>query len=118
LRPSRPPVDWITTLHGLLDRFFEAREREENELQLIRTALETLGEQVELAKFAEPVSLSVMKSALREQLKCPESGAGRFLGGGVTCCAMVPMRSIPFSVVCLIGMNDDAYPRPQPAGRF
>jgi len=117
LRPSRPPVDWITTLHGLLDRFFEAREREENELQLIRTALETLGEQVERAKFAEPVSLSVMKSALREQLNVPESGAGRFLGGGVTCCAMVPMRSIPFSVVCLIGMNDDAYPRPnQPIG--
>ncbi|HRY16649.1 MAG TPA: exodeoxyribonuclease V subunit gamma, partial [Candidatus Competibacteraceae bacterium] len=40
------------------------------------------------------------------------SGAGRFLSGGVTCCAMTPMRSIPFAVICLIGMNDDAYPRP------
>ena len=117
LRDQRPPGDWITTLYGLLDRFFEAREREENELQLIRTALETLGEQAEQARFAEPVSLSVMKSALREWLNAPESGAGRFLGGGVTCCAMVPMRSIPFAVVCLIGMNDDAYPRPnRPVG--
>lgn len=49
---------------------------------------------------------------MRGQLNAPESGAARFLGGGVTCCAMVPMRSIPFPVVCLIGMNDDAYPRP------
>jgi exodeoxyribonuclease V gamma subunit len=117
LRDQRPLTDWITTLYALLNRFFEAREREENELQLIRTALETLGEQAEQAQFAEPVSLSVVKSALRELLNAPESGAGRFLGGGVTCCAMVPMRSIPFAVVCLIGMNDDAYPRPnQPVG--
>jgi len=117
LRDQRPPADWITTLYALLDRFFDPREREENELQLIRTALETLGEQAQQAQFAEPVSLSVMKSALRELLNVPESGAGRFLGGGVTCCAMVPMRSIPFAVVCLIGMNDDAYPRPnRPVG--
>ncbi len=117
LRQQRPPAEWVAVLYRLLDRFFEAREREENELQLVRTALEILGEQAELAKFAEPVSLSVMKSALRELLNAPESGVGRFLGGGVTCCAMVPMRSIPFSVVCLIGMNDDAYPRPnRPVG--
>jgi exodeoxyribonuclease V gamma subunit len=36
---------------------------------------------------------------------------GRFLAGGVTFCAMVPMRSIPFQVVCLIGMNDGSFPR-------
>jgi len=33
--------------------------------------------------------------------------------GGVTFCAMLPMRSIPFKVICLIGMNDTAYPRPE-----
>jgi exodeoxyribonuclease V gamma subunit len=30
----------------------------------------------------------------------------------VTFCTLVPMRSIPFQVVCLIGMNNDTYPRP------
>ncbi len=112
LRQPRPPAEWIAVLSGLLERFFAAREREEHELQLIRSALETLGETLALAGFAESVSLSVLKSALREGLNAPESGLGRFLGGGVTCCAMVPMRSIPFAVVCLIGLNDDAYPRP------
>ena len=29
----------------------------------------------------------------------------------MTFCAMLPMRSIPFKVICLLGMNDDAYPR-------
>src|SRR5690606_21082631 len=36
---------------------------------------------------------------------------GRFLTGGITFCTLVPMRSVPFEVVCLIGMNDEAFPR-------
>ncbi len=111
LRERRPLAEWATALAAMLDRFFDPREREENELQLIRAALDTLREHAALANFVEPVALEVVKSALRTQLNAAESGAGRFLSGGVTCCAMVPMRSIPFPVVCLIGMNDDAYPR-------
>lgn len=34
-----------------------------------------------------------------------------FLNGGVTFCDMLPMRSIPHKVICLIGMNESAYPR-------
>jgi exodeoxyribonuclease V gamma subunit len=31
--------------------------------------------------------------------------------GGVTFCSLLPMRSIPFRVICLLGMDGDAYPR-------
>ena len=113
LRERRPLAEWVSDLNAVLDQFFEPREREENELQLIRAGLEALKGSAELAGFGEPVTLAVVKAALRGQLNAVEGQSGRFLGGGVTCCAMVPMRSIPFPVVCLIGMNDDAYPRPQ-----
>ncbi len=33
------------------------------------------------------------------------------MSGGVTFCTMLPMRSIPFKIICLLGMNNDAYPR-------
>ncbi|MEI2782108.1 MAG: exodeoxyribonuclease V subunit gamma [Candidatus Competibacter sp.] len=113
LRERRPLAEWVSDLNAVLEQFFEPREREENELQLIRAGLEALKGSAELAGFGEPVTLAVVKAALRGQLNAVEGQSGRFLGGGVTCCAMVPMRSIPFPVVCLIGMNDDAYPRPQ-----
>ncbi len=113
LRERRPLAEWVSDLNAVLEQFFEPREREENELQLIRAGLEALKGNAELAGFGEPVTLAVVKAALRGQLNAVEGQSGRFLGGGVTCCAMVPMRSIPFPVVCLIGMNDDAYPRPQ-----
>ncbi|WP_240530578.1 exodeoxyribonuclease V subunit gamma, partial [Enterobacter hormaechei] len=35
----------------------------------------------------------------------------RFLAGPVNICTLMPMRSIPFKVVCLLGMNDGVYPR-------
>lgn len=35
----------------------------------------------------------------------------RFLAGQVNFCTLMPMRSIPFKVVCLLGMNDGVYPR-------
>jgi len=38
-------------------------------------------------------------------------GAASYLAGAVTFCAMLPMRSIPFPVVALVGMNYDSYPR-------
>ena len=34
-----------------------------------------------------------------------------FLTGKVTFCAMLPMRSIPFKILCMLGMNDGAFPR-------
>ncbi len=37
-------------------------------------------------------------------------GAG-FLERGVTFCSMLPMRSIPFKVICLMGMNHESFPR-------
>jgi exodeoxyribonuclease V gamma subunit len=38
----------------------------------------------------------------------------RFLAGSVNFCTLMPMRAIPFKIVCLLGMNDGDYPRAQP----
>ncbi|MCZ8497863.1 exodeoxyribonuclease V subunit gamma [Vibrio lentus] len=38
----------------------------------------------------------------------------RFLAGQVNFCTLMPMRSIPFKTVCLLGMNDGVYPRSMP----
>ncbi len=36
---------------------------------------------------------------------------GSFAGGGITFCSLIPMRSIPFKVVALLGLNFDKFPR-------
>ncbi|MFA0464953.1 hypothetical protein AB4458_27805, partial [Vibrio sp. 10N.261.45.F1] len=42
----------------------------------------------------------------------------RFLAGQVNFCTLMPMRSIPFKTVCLLGMNDGVYPRSMPPEGF
>lgn len=34
-----------------------------------------------------------------------------FMRGGITFCELVPLRSIPFKVVCMLGMTDENFPR-------
>ena len=46
-----------------------------------------------------------------------ESEAG-FLRSGITFCSMVPMRSLPFKVICLLGLNDGDFPRNTKAAVF
>lgn len=62
------------------------------------------------AQYGDAVPLSLLRDelALRPD---QERISQRFLAGPVNICTLMPMRSIPFKVVCLLGMNDGVYPR-------
>ncbi|MFW5447318.1 MAG: exodeoxyribonuclease V subunit gamma, partial [Methylophagaceae bacterium] len=111
---------WQTLLLRLLDTFFEsssANPNDEAELLLIRKTLDSLVETIELAEFEEKISIDLVKEWFDGHLDTQQAQT-RFMGNGVTFCGMVPMRSIPFKVVCLIGMNDGSYPRRQVTAGF
>jgi exodeoxyribonuclease V gamma subunit len=85
-------------------------EGETWQLRPLHEGLYQLALQAETATFTEPVSLEVMTQLLAEHFESEIYG-GEFLSGGVTFCAMLPLRSIPFRVVCLLGMSDGEFPR-------
>ena len=58
-----------------------------------------------------------MRSLLEEQLDRARLNAA-FLSGGITFCEHVPMRAIPFRVVCLLGMDDESFPRSSARASF
>lgn len=111
LGATRPLAEWVTLLERMLAAFFAAGEPVEEEFQLLRDTLDTLRGQAAEAGYGAPLGLA----ALRERLE-PALGEdwqhGGFITGGITFCGLKPMRSIPFQVVCLVGMNDGAFPRP------
>ena len=82
----------------------------EDGLKPLFTALQTLAEAQEQCGFATPIGPEAVRECLTGLLDASGSGFG-FLGGRVTFCAMLPMRSIPFRVICLCGMNDGIFPR-------
>ena len=110
LKRPRPPLQWTVRLLGVLDRFFASSDEFETDIQLIRNALDDLGREAELVNYNDPVLIELVVVHLRSAL-ARQSRPGNFLTGQVTFCQMVPMRSIPFKAICLLGMDDGAFPR-------
>jgi exodeoxyribonuclease V gamma subunit len=102
--------EWSAFLSVLFEAFFLPDEETARDVKLIRQTLNDLSGKQALSGFNEKIGLDVIKSYLKIFLESEGFGFG-FLTGGVTFCAMLPMRSIPFKVICLAGMNDDTYPR-------
>ena len=82
---------WQISLTALIDRFFRPDEQQERELYFLRHLLDHLVTIETNANLRVAVSLTVIKSHLKSKLDQNSYGAG-FLTGGVTFCAMLPMR--------------------------
>ncbi|MFM2057400.1 MAG: hypothetical protein RLY71_1785 [Pseudomonadota bacterium] len=108
---SATPSLWAERARALLQDTLRARTEAD---RLLLVALdEALGrwlDACESAGFDAPVPLAALREGWLGTVDEPGLGE-RFLGGGVTFCTLMPMRSIPFQVVCLLGMNDGDYPR-------
>ncbi len=107
---SRSLTEWRDEIRALLGDFFQADDESAHELSSVLSIVETMSEIVESAGFTGPVEIPVIRAWLSDRFAKEEKGLG-FMTGGVTFCAMLPMRSIPFRVVALVGMNDGAFPR-------
>lgn len=110
LQQAQSLPGWVACLNGLLDRFYLADEEEERLLQLIRSQLAEWQAQLGEARFDHPISPELLQDYLGNQLG-EQRSSQRFLAGQVNFCTLMPMRSIPFKQVCLLGMNDGVYPR-------
>jgi exodeoxyribonuclease V gamma subunit len=110
LKEKRNLGEWGRFLDGLIEAFFLEDPDTGREVRLLRQAVQDLVAKEEAAAFREKVGLDIIRSSLESRFEAEGFGMG-FMAGGMTFCAMLPMRSIPFRVLCLIGMNGDAYPR-------
>jgi len=111
LAQARTPAEWGEQARALLAAFFDAREEADRlTLNQLNDTLNAWLETCEGAGFDEEVPLSVLREAWLGALGEP-SLEHQFVSGGVTFCTLMPMRAVPFRVVCLLGMNDGDFPR-------
>ncbi len=103
------PAEWAAVLEEALQRCLDLSPEDDLVLAPLR---EVLGELLTLpnAVASTPLPRLALLEALKGALEGP-GAAHRFFAGGVTFCTLMPMRVLPFRIVCLVGMNEDAYPR-------
>ncbi|KPA15278.1 exonuclease V subunit gamma [Candidatus Magnetomorum sp. HK-1] len=118
LDSTKTIIEWVQIFNTVLDDCFLPQDVEDIQIIAIRDILHRL-EQISNKLGQEnntfnlnnmSISFSAIKWYLSHTLEKPRSHMG-FLSGHVTCCAMLPMRAIPFKVICMIGLNDLTYPR-------
>lgn len=117
LSQAKSAQEWQDILLSLLDDFFTVELEEEIVLTSIREALAQLKEQLVDADYREDITPNIISLYLQNRLSGTRVSQ-RFLAGQVNFCTLMPMRSIPFRCVCLLGMNDGVYPRSVPAEGF
>ncbi|MEM6162136.1 exodeoxyribonuclease V subunit gamma [Erwinia sp. P6884] len=104
---------WLPLCRELLQDFFAGDADTEVALALIEEQWQQAINYGIQAGYQQAVPLSLLRDELASRLD-QERISQRFLAGPINFCTLMPMRSIPFKVVCLLGMNDGVYPRTLP----
>ena len=111
LDKARPLGEWPSVLRSVLERFFdEGQDEDARDVRTLREAFDSLQRISQQAGPEQMVEFPAMREHLAGLMGEAEQRGG-FLRGGVTFCALKPMRSIPARVIWLMGMNEAVFPR-------
>ncbi len=107
-REARTLGNWRLYVEDyIFNNLIETNETVMEEYHIISEHLALLEE---VSPILEEVNYDVFQKAFLDSL-VNNVHAGNFITGRVTFCSMIPMRSIPFKTIALLGMNSDAFPR-------
>ncbi|HHW4679494.1 MAG TPA: exodeoxyribonuclease V subunit gamma, partial [Xylella sp.] len=111
------PAQWRERLLGLLDALLPdmpATPNIQRTLERLRRLIDAFANDAARAGVALPVPTEVVRMHFAALLAEADTRAP-LLTGGISMGRMVPMRLLPFRVICLLGMNDGDFPRRDPA---
>lgn len=112
LQGPQTPAEWSELLAELLNALFAAEPRNAGEravLERLRGAVAGFADSAALADFTQPVEHGVVLDHFQAELASADARAP-FLSGGICFGRMVPMRLIPFRVICVLGLEEAAFP--------
>lgn len=113
MRAPHVAADWRARLADMLQTLLAPVPQDDSEAQARRLLLDTLDDFANEAEHAGALPATLVQRTLRDTLTQPSSHRP-WLSGGVTFAGMVPLRTVPFRVICLLGLDADAYPRREP----
>ena len=107
LKQSKTLKAWSTQLYYYADQLLAEADPVER-LQLNELLTELANDFTVVHN--DTVTLQIIINWLEDQVAERKSANG-FLRGQLTFCSMLPMRSIPFKVIALLGMNEGEFPK-------
>ena len=113
LSGDKPVTDWVAAIAAAADTLCAARDAEQWQLAQLRALLADVVAEASTDQnypSTVPLALAEIQSLLADRLRGRPTRAN-FRTGHLTMCTLVPMRSVPHRVVCLLGLDDEVFPR-------
>jgi exodeoxyribonuclease V gamma subunit len=104
------PEQWERRFTALIQEMMTVTPAREPDVRFLFHVCQDLTRSADTAGFTGKIGFRAARDLLKAKLDQTVSRGG-FMTGGVTFCNLVPMRSIPFKVVALMGMDETAFPR-------
>lgn len=117
LAEAMPPAQWRERLLKLLEALLPrppSSPATQRALDRLRSLVDDFAATARRAGYAGPVPAEAVRAHFAAILGEADTRAP-LLTGGVSIGRMVPMRLLPFRVICVLGMNDGEFPRRDPA---
>ena len=111
-----PPAAWPPLLDELIDALLLPAPHELDDAAELRAAVRALASGWQTAELAVPLPLAVVQQALIQALDEPARGG--VPTGRITFSSLSSLRSLPYRVVCLIGLDDGVFPSAQRPAEF
>jgi exodeoxyribonuclease V gamma subunit len=111
LGAGRTAPEWGELLTETLECFLQPDETEEAQAQRLRVTLAQIGALAQETRCAVQLPLAVLLRELDSRL-AEQASAQAFVSGAATIAALQPGRPVAARIVCLVGINDGAWPRP------
>lgn len=104
------PASWCNRVEQWINHILSEGYLQSSHSQFIYKLLRDVRESAETASFRKEVNFGLMQQWMKKKLSAYGTAGAQF-NRGVTFSTMVPVRSIPFRVIALIGLNEGVFPR-------
>jgi exodeoxyribonuclease V gamma subunit len=112
LKDTLPIDEWAAGLADIADAFTATSQQDAWQRVQLQRLLDGLVDEATVDGAVSTVRLSPadIRALLTDRLRGRPTRAN-FRTGHLTICTLVPMRSVPHRVVCLLGLDDGVFPR-------
>ncbi|MEG9480830.1 exodeoxyribonuclease V subunit gamma [Mannheimia sp. HC-2023] len=108
---------WHLAVKMLIADLYQENTENAASILLLNTVNDEILSLISATHFAEDLHIEILALLFNQQLN-QHTQQLNFLVGRVNFATLLPMRAIPFKVVCLLGMNEADFPRQQQINSF
>lgn len=110
LKKKRTLLKWLPICHDILHDFFLLNASTEGIISFLKAEWKYIITEGNAINYTKKIPISILKDELKKLLE--NRSINHFFSiGPINFCTFLPMRSVPFKVVCILGMNENLYPR-------